>query len=432
MNHDNIRHRLSEYIDDALTLADRSEVEQHLKTCAECSAALNELRKTIDQIKTIEEVDAPAWMTQKIMANVRAKAEKKQSLFAKTFSLLRLLPVQAVAVLFLTITAYYVYQNMQPTKQASEAPMEEARSAAPANTPAKEEVKIAEGAARPKQLPQTQGYRALDMKPEYEKPAPPVPSTQIAAAPAPTRSPEKQAEQFSATKKEVAPASDAIKMRAAEPAKTSEKPIFAEEGTSVGNIAAPQGGAPAITQKQAMTASAAASRSKPRKDFATTASKAKTSYTNRDEIISIFKKLIDLNNDLIGSTSPGVGKSGKSYVESYRELEKFSEKIYNPALDSAKNLICANRDDKLLLEFVKVLIATEKSADEAPRWTLGDIYLCQPKMVAAVFKKFSKEQQKIVYDDLSFGFDNVTYKKEHEISNYSQLKKQLESLNPEN
>ncbi len=115
MDHNDIRHKLSEYLDGSVTAEEKSSIEEHLKTCSACSDALHELQKTVEHIKSVEEVEPPAWMTQKIMANVRAAEEERKGLFRRLFHPLSVkLPIQAVAVLFLAVTAFYIYQNMSP------------------------------------------------------------------------------------------------------------------------------------------------------------------------------------------------------------------------------------------------------------------------------------------------------------------------------
>ncbi|NTW59974.1 MAG: DUF2275 domain-containing protein, partial [Nitrospirae bacterium] len=115
MDHNEIRHKLSEYIDGAVTPQEQAAIDEHLKACTTCADALAELRKTIEQVKQIEEIEAPAWMTRKIMANVRAEAGEKKGLFQRLFYLLAVkLPIQAAAVLFLTVTVYYIYSSMHP------------------------------------------------------------------------------------------------------------------------------------------------------------------------------------------------------------------------------------------------------------------------------------------------------------------------------
>jgi anti-sigma factor RsiW len=125
MDHNDIRHKLSEYLDNAVSSSEKAVIEKHLESCAECSAALTELRKTIEHVKTIEEMESPAWMTQKIMARVREEAGRKKSIWQWLFFPLRLkLPIQAVAVAFLAVTAFYIYQSVHPAMQYAKIPME--------------------------------------------------------------------------------------------------------------------------------------------------------------------------------------------------------------------------------------------------------------------------------------------------------------------
>jgi hypothetical protein len=181
MNHNEIRHMLSDYLDGSVTAQAKTEIEDHLKTCQECEKAVNELRKTIEQVKSIEEIDPPAWMTQKIMAKVRAEAEEKRGFFQRLlFPLTFKLPLQAVAVVFLTIAAFYIYWDIQPTEKFSEAPLPSKQEFAskketpPAPAAERESSKADDSSLRSKQVPQTPGYKALDMRQEYEAPAPPV------------------------------------------------------------------------------------------------------------------------------------------------------------------------------------------------------------------------------------------------------------------
>lgn len=195
MEHSDIRHKLSEYLDGSTTPDERAAIEEHLKTCRTCSDALHELQKTVEHIRSVEEIEPPEWMTQKIMANVRAEAEEKKGLFRRLLSPLSArLPVQAVAVLFLAVTAYYLYQNINRTGRYDEAPVETAGTAKQTSPmlspPAGPE--ISRGPAAPAgKAPQAPEYKSLDMKYEYEKPAPPAPLGKAApgSAPAPPTAP---------------------------------------------------------------------------------------------------------------------------------------------------------------------------------------------------------------------------------------------------
>ncbi len=193
MRHNDIRHMLSEYIDGAVTRKEKTEIENHLKSCTECRNALSELKKTIEHIKKVEEVDSPAWMTQKIMVKVRAEAEEKRSLFQRLFYPLAIkLPIQAVAVLFLAVTAFYIYQNINPVERYAEAPgVIEPKKEPPATGLTMNKQKIERDSSKAtKQAPQAPGYKSLDMKYMYEKPKLPA-----AGESKPSSAPEKSTEQ---------------------------------------------------------------------------------------------------------------------------------------------------------------------------------------------------------------------------------------------
>jgi Predicted integral membrane protein (DUF2275)/Putative zinc-finger len=203
MEHNSIRHKLSDYIDGSITASERNAIEEHLKDCSLCSDELRELKKTVEHIKTIEEVTPPAWITQKIMANVRDESQKQKGFFAKSFLPLFIkLPIQAVAVLFLVVTAFYIYRNIPSVIRPSEEPLREstAEKETPQSSSKKYEVGNAhEPTSRPSQVPQSPGYKTLDMKPEYMRSEPAVPLDR-AGTPAPIR----RDERASVAKKEAA------------------------------------------------------------------------------------------------------------------------------------------------------------------------------------------------------------------------------------
>ncbi len=189
MNHNDIRHKLSAYIDSAISDKEKAEIEAHLKGCRACSDALDELRKVVEQVRLVEEIDPPAWMTQKIMARVRAEADVKKSWYQRLFFPLAIkLPLEAVGVLFLVVTAYYLSQNINPTRRYAQAPAVIASKKDVLSTDKlKEERKGEAPAPQAKADGQESTYKSLDRKYEHEKPAPPAPVAQPApAAPAQT------------------------------------------------------------------------------------------------------------------------------------------------------------------------------------------------------------------------------------------------------
>jgi hypothetical protein len=190
MKHDDIRHTLSEYNDGAVSPKEKKAIESHLKSCTECRNALAELMKTIEHIKKVEELESPAWMTPKIMAKVLAEAELKRSLFQRLFYPLAIkLPIQTVAVLFLAVTTFYIYQNINPTDKYAEAPgVITPKKEPPAAGASMNEQKMKDDSSQTaKQAPQTPGYKSLNIKYMYEKPAVPAPvESKPSSAPATT------------------------------------------------------------------------------------------------------------------------------------------------------------------------------------------------------------------------------------------------------
>lgn len=105
-----IENNLSLYLDDSLSGADKQAVEEHLKSCPQCTKVLVQLSKTHALVNNLAEVEPPAWFKQKIMAKVREESEKK-SLVQKWFYPLRIkIPVQILATVFIAMLAVYIYR----------------------------------------------------------------------------------------------------------------------------------------------------------------------------------------------------------------------------------------------------------------------------------------------------------------------------------
>lgn len=236
MDHNDIRHKLSEYIDGAVAPGEKAAIEQHLKTCGECADALRELRKTIEHIHAVGEVESPAWMTQQIMAKVRKEAEEKKGLWhwQRVFApFLMKFPVQAVAVLFLSVTAFYLYTTMHPAEKHAEAPMERfAKQEAHNGLRDAHKQKAPEiTGRREKKIAQGSDYKALDMKYEYEKPAPPVPQEQPAAsAPAPAK---REAKMYARAKADLEKRSASLRAEAVAPSMMAEQAAPAAGATQL-------------------------------------------------------------------------------------------------------------------------------------------------------------------------------------------------------
>jgi len=136
MKHADIRQKLSAYLDGAVTPEERVKIEEHLRSCRICSVALVELKKTVSHVKDLEELEPPAWMTQKIMARVKLEAEKKRGFFRRLFFPLHIkLPIEAIALVLITVTGYLVFKTAQPEMQLVNPPAREKYDRAMPETP---------------------------------------------------------------------------------------------------------------------------------------------------------------------------------------------------------------------------------------------------------------------------------------------------------
>ncbi len=151
-----IREKLSAYLEGTLPSEEKRFIEEHLNSCPQCSTTLEDLKKTGEFVRNLEEVGPPAWMTQKIMARVRAEQDKKRGIFQKLFYPLHIkVPIEALATVLIAVVAVYVFRAVEPemksmpvppavgpiiTREEAPKPSREPGAAALA-PPAKEEIK---------------------------------------------------------------------------------------------------------------------------------------------------------------------------------------------------------------------------------------------------------------------------------------------------
>ncbi len=91
----------------------------------------------VKAVRSTPELDPPPWLTTRIMAQIREEAASRNSWFARMFLPLQVkLPLEALALLLICATAWYVMRDVERSQQrpqpVSEAPRVEAdRKAAP-------------------------------------------------------------------------------------------------------------------------------------------------------------------------------------------------------------------------------------------------------------------------------------------------------------
>jgi len=121
-----IQEKLSAYVEGTISLEEKILIEEHLTICQKCNESLSDLRKTIEYIHNLEEIEPPSWLTQKIMTRVKAEVQPKKSFIQKLFYPLHIkLPIEAVAVILIAVTALYIFKTIQPEMKLAKAPSEE-------------------------------------------------------------------------------------------------------------------------------------------------------------------------------------------------------------------------------------------------------------------------------------------------------------------
>ena len=136
---------------------------------------------------------------------------------------------------------------------------------------------------------------------------------------------------------------------------------------------------------------------------------AYASELGHDEILKIFNEYESLNADFISSVNHGKGKSGKTYKVLRSETESYADGPFDTALGAAQKRVCEAKDLEIINALFRVTIATSNSANESPMTVLGNMFVCQLELVKNSFLQLSISEQKTMYHDLEFGFENTVY-----------------------
>ena len=105
-----IKDNLPLYLDDSLSDADKKVVEEHIKTCPQCTKTITQLSKTETLANSLTEVNPPPWLKYRIMARVREEAEKKSFVQKWFYPLQVKIPVQIFATICIAVLAVYIYR----------------------------------------------------------------------------------------------------------------------------------------------------------------------------------------------------------------------------------------------------------------------------------------------------------------------------------
>lgn len=121
-----IQERLSGYIEGIISREEKVLIDEHLRRCPKCKESLADLKKTVEYVQKLEEIEPPTWLTQKVMQRVTAEADQKKGILRKLFYPLHIkVPIEAVAVILIGVTSIYIFKSIQPDMQLAKAPSRE-------------------------------------------------------------------------------------------------------------------------------------------------------------------------------------------------------------------------------------------------------------------------------------------------------------------
>jgi hypothetical protein len=127
-----VQEKLSVYVEGMISPEERKLIDEHISSCSKCKEALYDLKKTIDYVHNLEDVEPPAWLTQKVMARIQSETKPKKRILQKLFYPLYIkLPVEAVAVVLVAVTAIYIFKIIQPEIGPQKVPSEVATQIPP-------------------------------------------------------------------------------------------------------------------------------------------------------------------------------------------------------------------------------------------------------------------------------------------------------------
>ncbi|MGC2061834.1 MAG: anti-sigma factor, partial [Thermodesulfovibrionales bacterium] len=133
-----IRKDLHAYLNEMVNSEEKARIEGHLASCPDCRIALEELKQTVQLLENLDEVEPPAWLTQRVMARVRAENAGKEGFLSRLFGWIPMnLPATAVATLVIAVTAVVLMKSMEPKLQetvqttVSEQPLAPAQGSIP-------------------------------------------------------------------------------------------------------------------------------------------------------------------------------------------------------------------------------------------------------------------------------------------------------------
>ena len=141
-SHEELRSMLPAMAGGDLSKTDQALLEHHLAECPTCRSELSQLQAVVAAVRSTPELEPPPWLATRIMARVREEQASHRSWFSRLFLPLQVkLPLEALALVMICATAWYVMQDVNRSQQRFQAPP---AAEAPAAAPAREADRVSE------------------------------------------------------------------------------------------------------------------------------------------------------------------------------------------------------------------------------------------------------------------------------------------------
>jgi hypothetical protein len=141
------------------------------------------------------------------------------------------------------------------------------------------------------------------------------------------------------------------------------------------------------------------------------------------EISALLDDVFRTEVDLYSQMKKVVDRTSDEFKRLNSKWAVFHEEQFDLSLGQFTNYICGSQDASLTNKFLNIIEAEDGSADEAPAFALGRLFICQPEWT------FEQVRQHLtLMDQLEWGIVNVVFNMTDEQANgykakYNELRK---------
>lgn len=133
MDHEEIKRKLSQYLDNTLPADQKETVKHHLGICGPCRSSLADMEWAVEQIRLLPPADPPPWLIPQILSGIgdADRSSRKKRIPSVLLALLLLI------LLTISIMAFRYFSPIRPAglEQAGPAPAPAKAPPAPAPSP---------------------------------------------------------------------------------------------------------------------------------------------------------------------------------------------------------------------------------------------------------------------------------------------------------